>query len=369
MNMVAIDLHIRNSFLHASSAGGELIRKGRIGNTLAEFAEFLAPLESEPMRVVMENTGNSRAMVHLLRRYAQDAGVALSAEILDARKLRVIAESVSKCDRLDAAVLCELACSNLKLPSIYVPDDEVFALREHLRSRADLVRVRTMLKNRVHAALHRRGLWSPQADGLFTQAGLRWLKEVEFDAAGREIVDRYLSQIESMDASLKSSTASVRKLSGQQRWCHPAALLCTIPGVGLITSMTILAELGDVDRFHGRASVSNYAGLVPVLRSSNEKHYSGGITHRGPPALRSVLVEASWVAISRVPLYRSIYDRVATRRGKQVAIVAVARRMLEDSWIMLRRKQVFRITSASCGDVDRSEGSDVKRSINPSVAG
>lgn len=342
MNMVALDLHVRNCFVHAADNGGKVLRRGRVGNSFAELAQFLAPLENQPMRVVMENTTNSRAMARLLRRYAQDAGVEMSLDVLDARKLRVIAESVSKCDKLDAAVLNELARSNLKLPAIYLPDDDVFALREHLRARADLVRVRTMLKNRVHALLHRRGLFCPQASMLFTAAGLRWLSEIELDGAGREIVDRYLAQIDSLDAALKESTASVQKLAKEQRWCRDCAILRTMPGVGLITAMTILAELGDIDRFASRAAVSNYAGLVPVRRDSNEKHYSGHITRRGPAALRAVLVEAAWVSMARVPKYRQIHDRVSNRRGKAVAIVAVARRMLEDSWTMLKRKQVFR---------------------------
>lgn len=368
MNMVAIDLHVRNSFLHASTASGELIRKGRVSNTLAELAEFLGPLEQQPMRVVMENTTNSRSMVKVLQRYASEAGVELETQVLDARKLRVIAESVSKCDRLDAAVLCELACSNLKLPTIWVADDQTFALREHMRARADLVKVRTMLKNRVHALLHRRGLWAPKAEGLFTRSGQAWLKELQLDQTGREIVDRYLGQLASIEQALKESVGSITRISRQQRWCHPCALLLSIPGVGLITAMTVLAELGDLARFKSRAAVSNYAGLVPVVRSSNNKHYSGGITHRGPAALRAAVVEASWTSISRVPVYRSIYDRVAARRGKQVAIVAVARRLLEDCWTMLTRKQVFVLKSAIGGHVARSESS-TERSINPGVAG
>ena len=67
--------------------------------------------------------------------------------MLHARKLRIIAESVNKCDRVDTNVLTELSRSNLKLPTCYMPDDEEFALREHLRARSDLVRIRTMLKN------------------------------------------------------------------------------------------------------------------------------------------------------------------------------------------------------------------------------
>jgi transposase len=354
MNMIAIDLHVRNSFVHVTDPSGQLLRRGRVGNTLGEIAQFLAPLENQPMRVVMENTTNSRAMLQLLRRYAQDAGVELSAQVLDARKLRVIAESVSKCDRLDAAVLNELARSNLKLPAVYVADDDVFTLREHLRARADLVKVRTMLKNRVHALLHRRGLWTPRAD-LFCTAGIAWLSEVQLDEAGRQIVERYLAQIRSIDQAIKESTTALSKLAATQRWCGPCAILRTMPGVGLITAMTILAELGDIERFKNRSAVSNYAGLVPVQRDSNNKHYSGHITHRGPAALRCALVEAAWVAVARVPAYRAIHDRVSERRGKQVAIVAVARRMLEDAWTMLKRQQVFRFTCASKVDANASD--------------
>ena len=77
------------------------------------------------------------------------------------------------------------------------------------------------------------------------------------------------------------------------RWAKPAALLMTMPGVGLITALTILAELGELTRFRSRAAVANYAGLVPIRRDSNEKHYAGGITHRGSNHLRAVLTEAA----------------------------------------------------------------------------
>ena len=136
-----------------------------------------------------------------------------------------------------------------------------------------------------------------------------------------------------------------------------------MPGLGLITAMTILAEVGAIDRFRRRSSVANYAGLVPVGRDSNEKVYRGGITRRGPAHLRAVLVEAAWIAMPRVPRYRALYERVAERKSKATAIVAVARRMLEDSWTMLKTDQAFRYGP---GEAGRSQEAGDSRS---SVAG
>ncbi|MCG3128832.1 MAG: hypothetical protein CHACPFDD_03728 [Phycisphaerae bacterium] len=82
---------------------------------------------------------------------------------------------------------------------------------------------------------------------------------------------------------------------------------------------------------------------MPVVRDSNHKHSSGGITHRGSAHLRHVLSEAAWTAVRRVPVYEALFKRIAFRRGKQVAIVAVARRMLEDAVRMLWKQEAFRL--------------------------
>ena len=295
MRVVGMDVHVRNSFLCVTDPDGQLLKRGRVGNTLSQIAEFLGALPGgdQPLKVVLESTTNSRAIQRMMQDYGKGAGVEVQAQVLDARKLRVIAESVSKCDKLDAAVLNELARSNLKLPACYIPDDEMFALREHLRARSDLVRMRTMLKNRVHSILHRRGILNPLKD-LFTRDGRKWLGEMKLDEAGRLILDGYLDTLDQLTETIDNSTAALTKLSRTQRWCKQVALLRTMPGIGPITSLTILAELGDFNRFKSRAAVSNYAGIVPVVRSSNEKSFSGHITHRGPAHLRSVLVEAAW---------------------------------------------------------------------------
>jgi transposase len=159
------------------------------------------------------------------------------------------------------------------------------------------------------------------------------------------ILTRYRTALDQISEKVDESTASLKELARRPRWAKPAALLQTMPGVGLITALTVLAELGDVTRFHSRAAVANYAGLVPVIRDSNESRYHGGITHRGSSHLRHVMTEAAWMAVSRAPAYADLFARVSGRKGKAVAIVAVARRMLEDAWTILRRDEAFRFVA------------------------
>jgi len=381
MITVGMDVHVRNSYLHVTDDAGNVMRHGRCQNTLMDLAEFLSPIEreaaqrDEPVRTVLESTTNSRAIQRMLTEYGGAAGIDLTAEVLDARKIRIIAESVCKCDRLDAKVLGELARSNLKLPVCYMPDDEEFALREHLRARSDLVRMRTMLKNRVHAVLHRRGILAPTAD-LFTKAGRAFLGQQELDEAGRTILDRYLETMDQIHRAVDESTASLKELMRRPRWSKAVALLMTMPGIGLITALTILAELGNLKRFRSRAAVANYAGLVPIVRDSNQKHYSGGISHRGSNHLRAVLAEAAWMAVPRVPVYCHLFERVEQKKNKATAIVAVARRMLEDAFTLLKRDEAFRYIAVSAADTSQQVGtvtpapeSRSGRKVASSVAG
>lgn len=371
---VGADVHVRNTMLKAKDEEGHVLARGRCSNSMVELAGFFAPLERrakenhESIRVVMESTTNSRAIQRILLQYGHEAGLDLTAEVLNARKLRIIAESVNKCDRVDTNVLTDLSRSNLQLPTCYIPSDDEFALREHLRGRSDFVKTRTMLKNRVHALLHRRGVLTPGGD-LFGGAGRRFLAQLSLDEAGRTLLDRYVAMIDQLGQVVEESTASLRALSREPHWARPAALLQTMPGIGLITAITILAELGDRARFPSRAAVANYAGLVPRQRSSNEKCWSGGITKRGPCHLRGALIEAAWISAARVPAYRALLERVEHRSGKRAAIVAVARRLLEDAWTLLRKDEPFRYVPTSPSNDEGLTDSRFVHRIDSSVAG
>jgi len=371
MIVVGADVHVRNSFLHATDENGRPLVKGRFANLAGDLTRFCADAraavdgDEHAIRFALESTTNSRAMQRMLHRAAVDAGFdSIAADVLDARKLRIIAESVCKNDAVDARTINELARSNLKLPTCYMPDDEEFALREHLRARTDLVRQRTSIKNRIHAVLHRRGILRPRGD-LFTQAGQAFLNDAPFDEAGRLIVEHYRALYATIDQHIDASTRELRGVMRRPRWAKSAALLQTMPGIGMLTALTILAELGDLKRFKSRASVANYAGLTPVQRDTNNKHYSGGITRRGSSHLRHMLSEAAWIAVRKVPAYEHMFERIAQRRGKQVAIVAIARRMLEDAVRMLWKEEAFRYVSVAA----TTDAPSCDRKIASSVAG
>jgi len=126
-----------------------------------------------------------------------------------------------------------------------------------------------MLENRIHAVLHRRRILAPTAD-MFTKASRAFLDQLKLDEAGRTIVDRYLLTMEQIDRTINESMGSLRDLVRLPRWAKHTALLRTMPGIGLITALTILAELGSLERFRSGAAVSNYAGLVSVLALDTE---------------------------------------------------------------------------------------------------
>jgi transposase len=355
MISVGVDVHVRNLFVHAQDASGAVLTRGRCGLSLAEVAQKLGPLErlaraaGEPVKASLEATTNSRAVALLLERYGRQAGIDLTAQVLDARKLRVIAESVTKCDRLDAAVLAELTACGLRLPACHVPDADVFALREHLRCRADLVRLSTMLKNRVHALLHRRLLSPPAGADLFGLAGSAYLDSLAgtLDDAGAEALGHYRALLAAVKAELTASQKALRELARSERWKSDAAILLSVPGVGVVTAMTILAELGDYRRFARRAEVAAYAGLVPIVRDSSDKSGRGPITKRGPALLRWALIEAAHAAVRRPGVYGVLYAELAAGKPGPVAITAVARRLLEDAWTLLIKREAFRFDAAS----------------------
>lgn len=373
MIFVGADVHVRNSYLYATDFDGKRLVHGRVSNSPAELRLFCEELMSEvggevqPVRFVLESTTNSRPVQRLLQQAASAAGFdEVTADVLNARKLRIIAESVAKCDAIDGRVLNQLSRSNLALPTCYMPDDDEFALREHLRARSDLVRMRTMIKNRIHSVLHRRGILTPK-EGLFSKDGRKFLDELSLDDAGRTITTQYLTALDQFETLIDQSDKDLRQVMRQPRWAKPAALLQTMPGIGVITALTILAELGDLKRFKSRAAVANYAGLVPVIRDSNSKHYSGGITHCGSAHLRAVLSEAAWTAVKRVPVYAALFERIAGRRGKQVAIVAVARRMLEDSVRMLWKQEAFRFVPVASDAAKAAPGAVGTPCSDPSI--
>ena len=193
-----------------------------------------------------------------------------------------------------------------------------------MRLRATLVRQRTRLKNQVHAVLHQQGLRSPVTD-LFGRRGRQWLAQVKLPATGRETVETCVRMIDHYSEEIQKQNLQLREQAKQD---ERVACLMTIPGIGEISAMLLLAEIGDIGRFADKQALCSYAGLVPRVRESAGKAARGQITRQGSPWLRWILVEAAQVATRSSPAARRYYERRLRRKHKHVARVALARKLL-----------------------------------------
>lgn len=334
---VGMDIHHTNSYVRAIDAEGRVLPGKRIyHNDMMALWQYLEPFKGQPKRLVFEATANSRWMQRLL-----GADPSIEPVAVTPHKVRIIAETVAKTDKIDATVLAQLSQMNA-LPRAWLPDEQQEALRELVRHRASLVRLRTRAKNRINGVLIRQGIVRPLGD-IFGPLGREWLATVELQAVMRLQVDHWLTLIDAYNERMVALEQRLyQDLARRDRWHKDVALLQSMPGVGRLTALVILAELGDYRRFHKRSEVSGFAGLVPTSKRSDRSSRYGRISKRGPTLLRSILVEAAPHAVRKVPRYETLYRRLRTAKGANVGKVAVARQMLEDAWTMLIKQEPFR---------------------------
>ena len=203
-------------------------------------------------------------------------------------RTQAIAAARVKTDAVDAKTLAHLLRTGL-LPEAYIAPPELRDLRELLRHRAVLTRMRTAVKNRVHALLARQGI-RPEHTDLFGKAGREFLAALELPDGSRRRLDSLMSLIGDFDREI---TVTTREIDARAKTDDRVPVLCQIRGVGRYTAMLIIAEVGDVTRFPTARHLCAWAGLAPTVRSSDGKARLGHISRQGSPALRWALTEAA----------------------------------------------------------------------------
>jgi transposase len=325
---VGVDLHQRFCYMTAVDSRGRQLNAQAVPNERAALQAYFRQFR-KPVRAVIEACSFWPAF-----REAVDGLVEL--RLAHAQQVKAIAAAKLKNDRIDSATLAHLLRCDL-LPEAWMADKTTREMRLQVRSRATLVRQRTRLKNQVHAILHQHGLKHPGTD-LFGKAGRDWLNQVPLGNTARRAMTRYLELIDEFSRHLQQQDREVKQfVSTDLR----AQWLMTIPGIGQYSAMLLLAEIGDIGRFASKRALTNYAGLVPWVRESAQKRRSGGITRVGSPWLRWIMVEAAQVAVRTSPAVRCYFERLRKRKHRNVAVVAVARKLLVAVWILLQQGECF----------------------------
>ena len=225
------------------------------------------------------------------------------------------------------------------MPEGWAPDEVTRALRRRIAHRSSLVCQRARLRNQIHAVLARNLIQAPVTDA-FGQAGRRWLAELELPAHECEQVDSNLQLHDALDVEVELVE---RQLAGHALNRPEERRLMTIPGIGALTALALVAVIGDAERFPGPRQLVGYLGLDPRVRQSGERAARHGhISRAGQAHARGLRIEAAHTAIRTPGPLRAFHARIAARRGKQVALCATTRKLAVLAWHLLTKDEDYR---------------------------
>jgi len=290
----------------------------------AEAEQFYRSLAGQEVRVGMEACGHYPWFERLLGEMGQELWLG------DASQIRAREVRKQKTDRRDAEHLLQLLIED-RFPKIWVPSLEERDVRQLLVHRHKQVQTRTRVKNQLQALALSQGVQKKYK--LWTQAGRAELEQLELLPYAAERRQRLLATLDQLEADIAGLNRQVEE-EVQRR---PAAVrLQTHPGVGPVTALAMVLTLGPADRFQNGRQVGSYFGLIPSEHSSGGRQRLGRISKQGSPFLRFLLVEAGQSAARYDAELGRFYRRLAVRRNRALAKVAVARKLATRLYLMLR---------------------------------
>lgn len=331
---VGVDYHKRFSYGVIMNEKREILKHGRFDNSLLGVGEFLGPHAGADCSAVLEATRCWCVMHDWLEQFAGEVTLAHPS------RLRAIAEARVKTDRIDAGTLADLLRCDL-IPRAHVSSPQARLLKRLLRHRAFLVRVGTMAKNRIHDLLDRHPLLRAEwtADELFSQAGVRWMRSLALGDVDRHILDSELALLEHLGGQVRGAEAALERVASDDA---RVARLDTAPGIGRLTAMLLVSEIDDIARFATPAKLHAYAGLIPSTHASGGKVYHGRLIKASNKYIRWAMIEAVTGATRKDAGLRRFHGRLAERKGKPVARVATARRLLTIVYRMWKEERDYR---------------------------
>jgi len=335
MRFVGLDVH-RDFCEVAVMERGVVRLGGRVTASRVELELFAASLGRED-QVVLEATGNAVEIARIIEPH-------VGRVVLANPKAVKAATQTAKTDRLDARLLVRLLASGF-LPEVWTPDEQTRVLRRRISRRTQLVRQRTREKNQVHAVLIRNLKDRAPVTDVFGVEGRRWLADQELPSDERETVEACLRGIDHLDQEVAVIDRALAELTLASA---PLRRLLTLPGTNAVTACALLGAIGDIARFPTPGHLVSYLGLDPRVRQSgSEPARHGRISKQGPGDARHVLVEAAWHAARTNGPLRAFHQRVALRRGGNIATVAVARKLVVIAWHMLSKEEDYAYARAS----------------------
>jgi transposase len=299
------------------------VRGGRVCLADREsVCEFLGRFVGTSVEAVLEATTGWRFLVEELQAVGAWVHLAEPAETSERRGRKKRA----KTDCADARLLRELLQTG-RLPESWIPPEHLLELRSKVRLRHTLAEQRSEWQQRIQAQLYHHGV--PRRRRLLTADNRVWLEQLELPEAARLQIDVALRMIDQLRAEIEPIERELRAFARRQPGCRA---LMRQYGIGELTAVTILAELGDWRRFRSSRRAVRYAGLDITVSQSDQRRSPGHLSRQGPPALRWALYEAAQVARRPSSPDRDYYEQASDRLGGNRACLSIARKLLNRSY-------------------------------------
>lgn len=330
MRSVALDLGAKK-ICFSEARGGSIVHRATV-RSVAELLPLLGP-ETEPARVAIEACREAWAV------HAQLSGWGKDVCLVDTTRSRQIGigHHGRKTDRLDADRLA-LALEQGRLPAAHLLSPERQEMRHHLGVRRMLVESRAQAVTTVRGIVRAQGERVPSCD---VEVFVRTARKASLSEATRMLIGPAVAVIETLDAQLAVVERKLEQLCAREPVVQQ---LCTAPGVSLIVATGFVSVIDEAQRFTHAHQVESYLGLVPSEDTTGGKQRLGRITKAGNPYVRSLLVQAAWCVLRQRnpndPL-KQWGEAIAARRGKRIAVIAVARRLAGVLWAMWRKNTVY----------------------------
>jgi len=284
--------------------------------------------------VVIESTTNAWHVYDLLEPLVERVVVA------NPIKVKQIAQARVKTDIRDTLILARLLAANL-VPEVWVPPAHVREMRQLLSQRRQLVETHTQIVNRMHSVAHRHHL-KHERGKRFNEKNTLWQKDKQLSKTEQFQLELEMENRAYTEKQIGRIGKAVAKMSHQKPWAESMTYLMQLPGFGVITAMTVLAAIGDVQRFGSAKHLASYSGLTGGVDQSGTHLVQKGITKEGRKELRWAMVEVAQRAVKSDPRWTRKFQELHQRMHRNQAIVAVARQLLELVWYVLTRRQPYR---------------------------
>lgn len=252
-------------------------------------------------------------------------------------------ESKRKTDRVDCRKIAR-GLKNGDLNAIYVPDETLEADRMLVRTRGRVVKDLSAVKNRIKAFLKIQGIVIPDTfkTDSWTIKLIEWLRRLELkEQSNKAALSIILEELLFLITKEKQLQTELKALSLTDRYKQNAALLMSVPSIGLIASMTLLTELVDINRFKSIDHLCSYCGLTPNTHSSGATERITGLSRRGNPFIKIILVECAWMALRKDPALLLYYKQLIPRMNANKAIIKVTRKLLNRIRYVLKTKSEY----------------------------